>query len=114
VEPSISLFEGIVVHVVNELLGQLDRRSFPPGDVIIAEGDPPGAVYVIESGTAEVSVASDGVELPIGPRPRDADNPNSSQSRPDRSISRELPRRSQATMSRVRKTTRETAAAMTP
>jgi NTE family protein len=57
-----SFLHGIPSAVAAELLDRLERRRFPPGSVVIEEGDFPRRIYFAESGEAEVEVAGQ----PIG------------------------------------------------
>lgn len=49
-----SFFEGLSADVVAEILAELETRTFPAGTIVVAEGDQPGQLYLVESGTAEV------------------------------------------------------------
>jgi NTE family protein len=51
-----AFFDGIEAAELQELLGQLPRRSFPVGSVVIAEGDAPQEMYITQSGWADVLV----------------------------------------------------------
>jgi NTE family protein len=52
-----SFFAGLSAEELPALLAQLERRLFPAGALLLMEGDSPSAMYVIQSGTAEVLVA---------------------------------------------------------
>jgi predicted acylesterase/phospholipase RssA len=52
-----SLFEGIPPDELRRVLTRVERRSFPSGSVVLAEGDSPHEAYVVESGAADVFVA---------------------------------------------------------
>jgi NTE family protein len=52
-----ALFAGLPEDVLAPVLQSLERRRYPAGEVVIAEGDRPGAVTIIEQGTADVFVA---------------------------------------------------------
>src|SRR4051794_9957144 len=49
-----SFFEGLTVDKLAPILERLERRRFPPDTTILAEGDTPGEMYVILSGTADI------------------------------------------------------------
>jgi hypothetical protein len=60
--PEYALFEGLTTeqhHVVRSLLS---RRSVEAGDVVIQEGDPGDALYLVEEGELEVYKESEGSE----------------------------------------------------
>jgi NTE family protein len=58
-----SVFDGIPAGELERILAPLERRRFPAGAVIVAEGETPPVVYVLQSGTAEIFyVARAGVE----------------------------------------------------
>src|SRR5712691_8392101 len=57
-----SLLDGIPAAAAAELLERLELRRFPPGSVLIEEGDCPRRMYFAESGEAEVEIANQ----PIG------------------------------------------------
>jgi NTE family protein len=52
-----SLFAGVPPAELAGALGRLERRRFPAGSIVVAEGDRPGELYIVRSGTAEVIVA---------------------------------------------------------
>jgi CRP-like cAMP-binding protein len=57
VEPRVetpSFFEGLSADAVAEILAGLETRRFPAGTIVVAEGDSPRQLYLVESGTAEV------------------------------------------------------------
>jgi NTE family protein len=59
----ISLFEGVPVDDVAAALAGLERRRFGAGSTVLVEGDYPGELYLVESGTADVfAVGRDGTE----------------------------------------------------
>ena len=51
-----AFFDGIEAAELEQLLGQLPRRSFPVSSVLIAEGDAPQEMYITQSGWADVLV----------------------------------------------------------
>jgi NTE family protein len=58
-----SVFDGIPPDELKDFLGQLEVRRYPPGAVVVAEGDHPREMYLIRAGTAEVILADrQGVE----------------------------------------------------
>jgi len=60
---NVSLFEGVPVDDVAAALAGLERRRFSAGSTVLAEGDYPGELYLVESGTADVFAAGrDGTE----------------------------------------------------
>ena len=67
-----SLFEGVPVDDVAAALAGLERRRFSAGSTVLVEGDYPGELYLVESGTADVFAAGrDGTEhhlALVGPR----------------------------------------------
>lgn len=52
--PVPSLFEGVLTDALEAAIAGVERRSFPAGSVIIAEGDSRGEMYVVEEGDADV------------------------------------------------------------
>ncbi|MDQ2983976.1 MAG: cyclic nucleotide-binding domain-containing protein [Actinomycetota bacterium] len=52
-----SVFEGVPAAELEQLLGRLPRREFPVGTIVVKEGDRPGKMYLVESGSAEVLMA---------------------------------------------------------
>jgi NTE family protein len=52
-----SIFEGIPLEELRRVLDQVERRSFPCGSIVLAEGDSLYETYVIESGAADVFVS---------------------------------------------------------
>jgi NTE family protein len=52
-----AVFEGIASDELEQLLGELPRRRFEAGCVVIAEGDTPREMYITQSGWADVLVA---------------------------------------------------------
>jgi NTE family protein len=62
-----SIFEGIPPDDLRRVLRRVERRRFPAGSVVLAEGDNPYETYVVESGAADVFVSdSKGEEHRIG------------------------------------------------
>jgi NTE family protein len=51
-----SFFDGVPDDAVADIVEQLETRRFPPGSVVVAEGDSPRLMYVATSGTADVEV----------------------------------------------------------
>lgn len=51
-----TLFEGVSIEELEQLLGTLDRRTFAPGEVLLQEGETPGVMYLLRSGLVEVFV----------------------------------------------------------
>ena len=49
-----SVFADLTTRELDTLAPRLQRRRFPPGAVVYAEGDPSEALYLIDSGRAEV------------------------------------------------------------
>src|SRR5690242_5128483 len=57
-----TVFAGVPEAELEAMLAPLPRRRFAAGDVVIAEGDRPDAVFLVQSGQAEVLVSDrDGV-----------------------------------------------------
>ncbi len=54
-----SFFDGIAEDDLHWILERLDRRTFAAGDTMLAEGDAPTEIYIIDVGTADV-VMTDG------------------------------------------------------
>jgi NTE family protein len=52
-----AVFDGIASDELEQLLGELPRRRFEAGCVLIAEGDTPREMYITQSGWADVLVA---------------------------------------------------------
>jgi len=52
-----SFFDGLSTDDVERALGPLERRRFPAGSIVIAEGDLHRELYVVEAGVAEVLVS---------------------------------------------------------
>jgi NTE family protein len=62
-----SFFDGLSTEEIQRALGTLQRRRFPAGSVVIAEGDLNRQLYVAEAGAAEVFVSDRlGVEHRVG------------------------------------------------
>lgn len=55
--PSPSFFEGLPEDEVLQILGRLERRQFPSGAIMIAEGDTVGEMFIVQDGLAEVFIA---------------------------------------------------------
>ncbi|MGH2543145.1 MAG: cyclic nucleotide-binding domain-containing protein, partial [Ardenticatenaceae bacterium] len=53
----ISFFDGLADDEIEHLMSQLGRRVFSPGQIVLKEGEKSNALYVILSGTANVSVS---------------------------------------------------------
>jgi NTE family protein len=51
-----SFFDGVSADAVAKILEELETRSFPAGSVVVAEGDNPRQMYLIEAGTADVAI----------------------------------------------------------
>lgn len=58
--PGPSCFDGLTESDLRELLSRIERRTYPAGSVMIAQGDKPGSLFIIESGTASILVAESG------------------------------------------------------
>lgn len=52
-----SVFDGVPPDELDALLATLQRRSFRAGATVIAEGDQPNELYVVQSGRADVLVS---------------------------------------------------------
>jgi NTE family protein len=62
-----SFFDGVAREELADLLARLERRRYPAGAVVVAEGDRLNEIYVAQSGRADVFVADrDGVEHQVG------------------------------------------------
>jgi NTE family protein len=62
-----SIFDGVPSEELEAVLRGLERRRFPAGAVVLAEGDSPGEAYIVESGAADVFVADhEGTQHRIG------------------------------------------------
>jgi NTE family protein len=62
-----SFFDGLSTDDVERAVGPLERRRFPAGSVVIAEGDLHRELYVVEAGAAEVLVSDrQGVQHRVG------------------------------------------------
>lgn len=62
-----ALFAGISTPDLERALGSLERRSFPSGAVVVAEGEDPGEIYVVLRGSVDVFVTDrTGSELFVG------------------------------------------------
>jgi CRP-like cAMP-binding protein len=63
----LSVFDGVPEEELARLLGDLDRRSYPAGTVLVAEGDKTNEIYIAQSGSAEVVISDlDGTEHRVG------------------------------------------------
>lgn len=64
---SAAFFDGVPDDVLESVLGQAERRRYPAGSVVIAQGESVREMYVAESGAADVFVADrQGVEHLVG------------------------------------------------
>jgi NTE family protein len=62
-----SIFDGIPQEELQRVLSRFERRRFPSGTLVLAEGDSPYETYVVESGAADVFVSDpEGLEHRIG------------------------------------------------
>lgn len=62
-----TIFEGIPREDLRRVLRRAERRSFPSGSIVLAEGDTPYETYVVKSGAADVYVTDPaGAEHRIG------------------------------------------------
>jgi NTE family protein len=62
-----SFFDGLSTDEVERTMGTLERRRFPAGSVVIAEGDLHRELYIVEAGAAEVLVSDrQGVQHRVG------------------------------------------------
>lgn len=52
-----SFFQGLTENEISSVLKRLEHREFPAGSTVLAEGDSPREIYIIESGTADIFVA---------------------------------------------------------
>ena len=52
--PESSFFDGLSEDDLRWILERLERRSFGAGDTMLAEGDAPSEIYVIDEGSADV------------------------------------------------------------
>jgi NTE family protein len=61
------VFEGLPRGDYEHLLGVLESRTFGSGEIVLAEGDDPHEMYVVQSGTADIFVTDrDGAEHLVG------------------------------------------------
>src|SRR3954464_13394767 len=61
------MFDGLGDEAVADILSGLERRAYPPGALVIAEGDTTLELYVIDAGAAEVIVRDrQGAEHAVG------------------------------------------------
>lgn len=54
-----TFFDGLSDEDSSWILSHLDRREFRAGETLLAEGDAPGEVYIVESGDLDVLMADD-------------------------------------------------------
>jgi NTE family protein len=54
-----SIFDGLSEDDVTWILDHLERRKFEAGQTILAEGDAPGELYIVESGETDVFMEDD-------------------------------------------------------
>ena len=54
-----SFFDGLTEEDVDWILGHLDQREFLAGETILAEGDSPGEIFIIQTGEADVLMEDD-------------------------------------------------------
>jgi NTE family protein len=67
VDATPTVFEGIPEGALAELLGELERRRYPPGAVVIAEGDRPREISIVVEGHADVFIVDrNGQEHEVG------------------------------------------------
>jgi NTE family protein len=52
-----ALFDGLPTELLTPLLKRLEQRHFPAGTTILAQGTYAGEMYLIQSGTADISIA---------------------------------------------------------
>ena len=50
-----SLFEGVPMDVLADVAGKLSYHQYPPGEMIVWQGEPSSMVYVITRGIAAVT-----------------------------------------------------------
>ena len=63
----LSVFEGVPQEELARLLGDLERRSYPLGTVLVAEGDRTKEIYIAQAGSADVVISDlDGTEHRVG------------------------------------------------
>src|SRR5919109_1974895 len=63
----LSFFEGVPAGELAQLLDSFERRTYPAGSILVAEGDRTSEMYIAESGSAEAVVADlDGTEHRVG------------------------------------------------
>jgi predicted acylesterase/phospholipase RssA/CRP-like cAMP-binding protein len=58
---TIELFDGIGPDALRQVYSRATHRQFPAGSVICREGDPGNSMFVIESGSAQVTIAGERV-----------------------------------------------------
>ncbi len=51
-----SFFDGLSADALESVLGRLEGRQFPAGSTVLAEGDAPREIYVIQGGAADVFI----------------------------------------------------------
>src|SRR6476646_4941262 len=54
-----SFFDGLTEEDVEWILGHLEQGEFLAGETILAEGDSPGEIFIIQSGEADVFMEDD-------------------------------------------------------
>ena len=54
-----SFFDGLAAEDASWILSHLDKQVFEPGEMLLAEGDAPAQVYIVESGELEVHMSDD-------------------------------------------------------
>jgi HlyB family type I secretion system ABC transporter len=57
---SYTAFARLPVDAVAAMLAQLEPQTVTPGELVIRQGDPPGPMYIVESGRLRVFVEEDG------------------------------------------------------
>jgi anion transporter len=63
---AVPLFAGLPRDTLARLVGELEEITVPPGDIIVQEGTPGDAMYVVSQGTVEIRLGSDGLSA-LGP-----------------------------------------------
>src|SRR6185436_8660888 len=59
---NIPIFSGFSREDVAKVLGKLEKKLFKPGETIVSQGDPGDAFYLIEDGTVEVVLETNGAQ----------------------------------------------------
>jgi NTE family protein len=54
-----SFFDGLADEDASWILAHLDKRTFEPGEMLLAEGDAPSQVFIVESGELAVHMSDD-------------------------------------------------------